>query len=84
MGRPRKRRREDEADVPPEQTTTAQTGYDSSLNGFIAQPSFGGFDLVSPLEFSDLSSAVEVYAQTQLDPSLVGTYGPSPPITNNE
>ena len=84
MGRPRKRRREREADVPSEQSAAAQTGYDSSLNGFAAQPSFSNFDLISPFEFADLSSTNEVYAQAQLDPSLVGTYGPSPPMTNNE
>jgi hypothetical protein len=84
MGRPRKRRREGEADAPVEQAATTQNDHDSSLNGFTPQPSFSSFGLISPPEFVDLPSGNEVYAQAQLDPSLVGIYGPSPPMTDLE
>ncbi|KAF3043443.1 hypothetical protein E8E12_008020 [Didymella heteroderae] len=82
MGQPRKRRREGEDVTPAEQPATTQHGHDSSLNGFTPQPSFSSFGLISPPEFADLPSGNEVYAQAQLDPSLVGIYGPSPPMTN--
>lgn len=84
MGRPRKRRREGEADAPAEQSETTQNGHDDSLNGFTTQPSFSSFGLISPPEFADLASGNEVYAQAQVDPSLIGIYGPSPPMTNFE
>ena len=84
MGRPRKRRREGEADAPAEQPAVTQNGHDSTLNGFTTQPSFSSFGLVSPPEFADPPSGNEVYAQAQIDPSLVGIYGPSPPMTNLE
>lgn len=84
MGRPRKRRREGEADAPAEQPSTTQNGHDSSLNDFTTQPGFSSFGLISPPEFADMPSGNEVYAQAQLDPSLVGIYGPSPPMTNIE
>jgi len=84
MGRPRKRRREGEADAPAEQAATTRDGHDSSLNGFTTQPSFSSFGLVSPPEFADLPTGNEVYGQAQVDPSLVGIYGPSPPMTNLE
>ncbi|KAJ4380537.1 hypothetical protein N0V86_003894 [Didymella sp. IMI 355093] len=83
MGRPRKRRREGEADAPVEQSTTTQNGHDSGLNGFTAQPS-SSFGLISPPEFADALSGKEIYAQAQLDPSLAGIYGPSLPMTNLE
>lgn len=84
MGRPRKRRREDETNTLVEQAVTTRNGHGSTLNGFTAQPSFSSFGLISPPEFTDLPSGNEVYAQAQLDPSLVGIYGPSPPMTNFE
>lgn len=84
MGRPRKRRREGEADAPAEQPALAQDGHDGSLNGFALQPSFSSFGLVSPPEFADVPNGNEVYAQAQIDPSLVGIYGPSPTMTDLE
>ncbi|KAF2631950.1 hypothetical protein BU25DRAFT_331276 [Macroventuria anomochaeta] len=38
MGRPKKRRREGEADAPSEQPASTQDGHDSSLNGSTTQP----------------------------------------------
>lgn len=72
MGRPRKRRREGEADVPSEQTDTSQNGH------------FNGFGLISPPEFADLPSGNEVYAQVQIDPCSAGIYGPAPPLHDLE
>lgn len=84
MGRPRKRRREGEADATVEQLNTTQNELDISSNGSSAQPSFGSFGLISPPEFADLTSGNEVYAQAQHDPSLIDLYGPLPPTTNLE
>lgn len=81
MGRPRKRRREGDDD-PPVTNTTAQNGH--VLNAFSVQPSFSSFGLASPSHVADVPSGNEVYAQAQLDPNLVGLYGPSPPMTNLE
>jgi hypothetical protein len=85
MGRPRKRRREGEGEGESEGTATAtegavpaQHGCDGGLDGFVAEPSYSSFGLVSPPEVADLLSGNEVYAQAQLDPSLAGIYGPSP------
>ncbi|KAJ8106241.1 hypothetical protein OPT61_g9669 [Boeremia exigua] len=84
MGRPRKRRRGSEADAPSEQPPNTHNGHDDPLNGFTIQPSFSSFGLVSPPEFADIPSGNEVYAQAQLDPSLVGIYGPQPAMNDLE
>lgn len=71
-------------DDPTEQSATTQNEHVDSLNGFTTQPSFSSFGLVSPPEFADVPSGNEVYAQAQIDPSLVGIYGPSPPMNEIE
>jgi len=84
MGRPRKRMRGDVAEAPTEQPATPHSGHGNSLNGFMTQPSFSSIGLVSPPELADMPSNNEVYAAAQIDPSLVGLYGPSPPMNDIE
>jgi hypothetical protein len=84
MGRPRKRRREEEAGV--EVSTTPQNELDSSYSdGFsVQQSSASSYGLASPPEFADITGGNEVYAQAEIDPALAGLYGPEPPMSNLE
>ena len=84
MGRPRKRRRDEGADAGPEQAATTQNGQANRLDGVTMQPSSSSFGLASPPELADLPGRSEVYAQAQLDPGLVGIYGPAPPMAEFE
>lgn len=72
------------AEAPTEHSATPQGGHGNSLNGFITQSSFSSIGLVSPPELADVPSNNEVYAAAQIDPSLVGLYGPSPPMNDIE
>jgi hypothetical protein len=67
-------------------SATPQNELDGSYSGGFSmqQSSSNNFGLASPPEFADVTGGNEVYAQAQIDPALVGLYGPEPPVSSLE